>query len=121
MNQAAALPVTATFNNLQNLFLALILMLSGALYLYQQQGEYQALLLLLGGSPGFSVLASTFIFGIGVMQSYGSTISFGCNIGAYFSGIVSGSLHGWLWLVAAFAGSMVGTQLRPLFRLDKTA
>lgn len=57
----------------------------------------------------------------GVMLGYGSTISFGCNIGAYFGGIVSGSLHGWLWLVAAFAGSMAGTQLRPLFRLDKAS
>lgn len=54
----------------------------------------------------------------GLMLGYGATISFGCNIGAYFGGIVSGSLHGWLWLIAAFAGSLLGTQLRPLFRLD---
>lgn len=53
----------------------------------------------------------------GVMLGYGATIAFGCNIGAYFSGIASGSLHGWLWLVAAFAGSMLGSKLRPLFRL----
>ena len=42
----------------------------------------------------------------------------GCNIGAYFSGIASGSLHGWLWMVAAFAGNVAGTQLRPLFDLN---
>ena len=54
----------------------------------------------------------------GVMLGYGATISFGCNIGAYFGGIVSGSLHGWLWLVAAFAGSLLGTRLRPLFGLS---
>lgn len=53
----------------------------------------------------------------GVMLGYGATISFGCNIGAYFGGIVSGSLHGWLWLIAAFAGSLLGTRLRPLFNL----
>lgn len=53
----------------------------------------------------------------GLMLGYGATIAFGCNIGAYFSGIVSGSLHGWLWLVAAFVGSAIGTQLRPWFRL----
>lgn len=58
----------------------------------------------------------------GVMLGYGARIAYGCNIGAYFSGIASGSLHGWLWLVAAFAGSIVGTQLRPLFdlKVEKT-
>ncbi len=56
----------------------------------------------------------------GLMLGYGATIAFGCNIGAYFGGIVSGSLHGWLWLVAAFIGSMIGTQLRPLFKLDNS-
>jgi len=54
----------------------------------------------------------------GVMLGYGATIAFGCNIGAFFGGIVSGSLHGWLWLVAAFFGSLLGTRLRPLFRLQ---
>lgn len=53
----------------------------------------------------------------GLMLGYGATIAFGCNIGAYFGGIVSGSLHGWLWLVAAFVGSLLGTRLRPLFAL----
>ena len=53
----------------------------------------------------------------GLMLGYGATIAFGCNIGAFFGGIVSGSLHGWLWLVAAFAGSLLGTRLRPLFTL----
>ncbi|HBM27478.1 MAG TPA: hypothetical protein DDZ92_01035, partial [Halomonas sp.] len=38
-----------------------------------------------------------------------------CNIGAYFSGIASGSLHGWVWMVAAFAGNMAGVKLRPFF------
>jgi uncharacterized membrane protein YedE/YeeE len=56
----------------------------------------------------------------GLMLGYGATIAYGCNIGAYFGGIVSGSLHGWLWLVAAFLGSWVGTGLRPLFKLPKS-
>jgi len=56
----------------------------------------------------------------GLMLGYGATIAFGCNIGAFFGGIASGSLHGWLWLVAAFAGSLVGTWLRPLFRLPRS-
>lgn len=51
----------------------------------------------------------------GLMLGYGARLAFGCNIGAYFSGIASGSLHGWVWLVAGFAGNAVGIRLRPLF------
>jgi len=54
----------------------------------------------------------------GLLLGYGARLAYGCNIGAYFSGIVSGSLHGWLWLVCAFAGNVVGTKLRPLFGLE---
>lgn len=53
----------------------------------------------------------------GLLLGYGARIAYGCNIGAYFSGIASGSLHGWLWLVAAFAGNIAGTRLRPMFGL----
>jgi uncharacterized protein len=53
----------------------------------------------------------------GLLLGYGARLAYGCNIGAYFSGIVSGSLHGWLWLVAAFFGNVVGTRLRPFFGL----
>lgn len=53
----------------------------------------------------------------GLMLGYGSRIAYGCNIGAYFSGIASGSLHGWLWLPCAFAGNVIGTYLRPAFGL----
>ncbi|QXI28496.1 YeeE/YedE family protein [Pseudomonas vanderleydeniana] len=62
--------------------------------------------------PGRSLLAA--VIG-GVMLGYGSRLAYGCNIGAYFSGIASGSLHGWLWLVAAFVGNSVGVRLRPWF------
>lgn len=51
----------------------------------------------------------------GLLLGYGARIAYGCNIGAYFSGIASGSLHGWLWLIAAFAGNMLGVRLRPMF------
>ncbi len=51
----------------------------------------------------------------GLLLGYGARLAFGCNIGAYFSGIASGSLHGWLWLVTGFAGNVVGTRLRPVF------
>jgi uncharacterized membrane protein YedE/YeeE len=53
----------------------------------------------------------------GLLLGYGARIAYGCNIGAYFSGIASTSLHGWLWFAAAFAGNSVGTRLRPLFGL----
>jgi uncharacterized membrane protein YedE/YeeE len=54
----------------------------------------------------------------GLLLGYGARVAYGCNIGAYFSGIASGSLHGWLWLPAAFAGNVVGTQVRPWFGLS---
>lgn len=54
----------------------------------------------------------------GLLMGYGARLSFGCNIGALFSGIATGSLHGWLWFAAAFVGSFVGVWLRPFFGLD---
>ncbi len=54
----------------------------------------------------------------GLLLGYGARVAYGCNIGAYFSGIASGSLHGWLWLVAGFAGNIAGTELRPMFGLS---
>ncbi len=54
----------------------------------------------------------------GIFLGYGARLAFGCNIGAYFSGILSGSLHAWLWLPAAFAGSALGVHLRPWFGLQ---
>jgi uncharacterized membrane protein YedE/YeeE len=54
----------------------------------------------------------------GLLLGYGARLAYGCNIGAYFSGIASGSLHGWVWLVAAFAGNVIGTRVRPFFGLE---
>ena len=51
----------------------------------------------------------------GLLLGYGSRLAYGCNIGAYFSGIASGSLHGWLWLIAAYMGNVFGVRLRPVF------
>ncbi len=55
----------------------------------------------------------------GLLLGYGARIAYGCNIGAYFSGIASGSLHGYLWAVAAFAGNIIGVRLRPYFFFEK--
>ena len=54
----------------------------------------------------------------GLLLGYGARIAFGCNIGAYFGGIASTSLHGWLWFAAAFLGSTLGTRMRPFFGLS---
>jgi hypothetical protein len=51
------------------------------------------------------------LFG-GLLLGYGARIAYGCNIGAYFSGIASTSLHGWLWLVGALLGTPIGIRLR---------
>jgi uncharacterized protein len=71
-------------------------------------------------APSWKVAPKSLLAAIlgGVLLGYGARLAYGCNIGAYFSGIASSSLHGWLWLVAAFAGSMLGTRLRPLFGLS---
>ena len=48
----------------------------------------------------------------GVVLGYSARIAFGCNVGAYFSGIATGSLHGWVWFLAAFVGAAAGIRLR---------
>ena len=53
----------------------------------------------------------------GLLMGYGARLAFGCNIGALFGGIASASLHGWLWLIMAFAGNVAGVRLRPYFHL----
>lgn len=50
----------------------------------------------------------------GLVLGYSARMAFGCNVGAFFSGISTGSLHGWVWLAAAFAGSTLGLKLRPV-------
>jgi uncharacterized protein len=70
--------------------------------------------------PGWRVPARSLVAAVigGLLLGYGARLAYGCNIGAYFSGIVSSSLHGWLWLVAAFSGSVLGTYVRPWFGLS---
>lgn len=54
----------------------------------------------------------------GLLLGYGARLAFGCNIGGLLAGISSGSLHGWLWLVAGFTGSALGVRLRVMMKLD---
>ncbi len=50
-------------------------------------------------------------------MGYGARLSYGCNIGAFFSGVASTSLHGWVWIIAALIGSWLGVRWRPVFGL----
>lgn len=84
----------------------------GALLAAALAGKYAPAMKL----PGRRVLAA--VIG-GLLLGYGARLSFGCNIGALVGGISSGSLHGWLWLVAGFCGSIVGVYARIGLKFDK--
>ena len=68
--------------------------------------------------PWRSILAA--VLG-GLLMGYGARLAFGCNIGAFFSGVASFSLHGWLWIACALPGTWLGVRLRPLFGLANEA
>lgn len=55
----------------------------------------------------------------GLLLGYGARLAFGCNIGAMLGGISTGSLHGWLWLVAAFSGAILAIHLKIWVGVDK--
>jgi uncharacterized membrane protein YedE/YeeE len=54
----------------------------------------------------------------GLLMGYGARLAFGCNVGALFSGLASGSLHGWVWFALAFVGSLAGVRARRCFGLE---
>lgn len=43
----------------------------------------------------------------GILMGYGARLAYGCNIEAYFGGVASLSLHGWLWAAMALFGLAV--------------
>ena len=53
----------------------------------------------------------------GLLMGYGARLSFGCNIGAFFGGVASASVHGWVWFLLAMSGSALGARARPWFGL----
>ncbi|MEM8838891.1 MAG: YeeE/YedE family protein, partial [Pseudomonadota bacterium] len=53
----------------------------------------------------------------GLLMGYGARLAYGCNIGAYLGGLVSGSMHGWWWLIFGFLGSIAGLRLKARFNL----
>ncbi len=64
---------------------------------------------------GWRSLVSAIIGGL--LLGYGARLAYGCNIGAFFSGVASTSLHGWVWIIAALIGNWLGIKLRPVFHL----
>jgi uncharacterized membrane protein YedE/YeeE len=50
----------------------------------------------------------------GLLLGYGARLAYGCNIGAFFSGVASTSLHGWVWIAAAIPGNIVGLRLKSM-------
>lgn len=85
---------------------------------------------LLCGAFGAAILSRRFEFKIvmnfksimaavigGLLMGYGARLAYGCNIGALFSGMASTSLHAWLWIICALAGTWIGIRLRPVFGL----
>jgi hypothetical protein len=47
----------------------------------------------------------------GLFMGYGARIALGCNIGAFYSGIASLSLSGWVFGVFLLIGSIIGSRL----------
>ncbi len=76
--------------------------LAGAFVLHQKVPARIALAAVLGG----------------IAMGFGARLAGGCNIGAYFAGVASFSLHGWLWGAMAIAGTYAGIPLRRVFGLS---
>lgn len=47
----------------------------------------------------------------GIFMGYGTRLSFGCNVGAFFSSIPSLSLHGWVFGGFMFVGAWIGSKI----------
>lgn len=71
-------------------------------------------------APGFNISRRDLLTAVigGLMMGYGARLAYGCNIGAYLGGLVSGSLHGWWWLIWGFAGSYLGVWMRGRLSMD---
>jgi uncharacterized membrane protein YedE/YeeE len=80
-------------------------LLAGALIASVQRGTF---------APHVQANAKQWLAAVitGLVLGYSARLAFGCNIGAYFAGISTGSVHGWVWFAAAFAGSVAGVRLR---------
>ena len=105
--QAASLDASVFSNITSVMNFGIVL---GALFAASMAGKF---------APSFKLPMRSLVAAVigGLLLGYGARIAYGCNIGAYFGGISSTSMHGWLWFAAAFIGSTLGTRLRPAFGL----
>ena len=79
--------------------------IGGAMLAASFAGRFQPRLRLTPADMGTAVLG-------GLCMGYGARIAYGCNIGAYLGGSISGSAHGLLWMIAALIGSAAALKLR---------
>ena len=47
----------------------------------------------------------------GIIMGYGARLTSGCNIGSFFGGIPSFSLHAWVYWIFVVLGAVVGTKI----------
>ncbi len=47
----------------------------------------------------------------GFLMGYGARLAYGCSIGLALNGIASSSLTGWLFIIALFIGSWLGSKI----------
>ncbi len=98
-------PLAADATTIMNLAV-----MAGALVAALMAGRFAPTLKIASGALAGSVIG-------GLMIGFGAIVATGCNISAFFSGVASGSLHGWLWIAAAIPGMWLGLRLRPLLGL----
>ena len=79
--------------------------IGGAMLAASFAGRFRPQLRLTASDVGTAILG-------GLCMGYGARIAYGCNIGAYLGGSISGSAHGLLWMIAALAGSALALKLR---------
>jgi len=58
----------------------------------------------LAGEAPQSLAALARSGGGGLLMGYGGLLASGCNVNAFLGGVMSFSLHGWIWLAAALLG-----------------
>lgn len=71
----------------------------------------------LSGTVNIKGVSSAIIAGL--LMGYGARLAYGCNIGAFFSGIASTSLHGWLWIICAIPGFWFGIRIARIFNREE--
>lgn len=58
------------------------------------------------------------VISAGLLMGYGARLAYGCNIGAFFSGVASGSLHGWVWIACAMSGIYLTIKLSRWLKIN---